>query len=76
MKKAYLGIDTSCYTTSVAAVLQDGEHIIDHRTPIPVVEGMVGIRQQEQRKPHCKIAADRLFTAKGQTKFEPKGLLS
>ena len=29
-----------------------------------------------QRKPHCKIAADRLFTAKGQTKFEPKGLLS
>lgn len=51
--KAYLGFDTSCYTTSAAAALEDGG-ILDFRTPIPVAQGAVGIRQQEAVFLHVK----------------------
>ncbi len=46
MKRAVLGIDTSCYTTSVACF--DGSGVLyDGRTVLPVQKGERGLRQSE-----------------------------
>ena len=52
--KIYLGLDTSAYTTSLAAV--DGEErlIFDRRLPLPVDEGSLGLRQSEAVFCHIK----------------------
>ncbi len=42
----FLGIDTSCYTTSVAAV-KDGKIISDSRIMLEVAEGKCGLRQSD-----------------------------
>lgn len=47
IRKYYLGIDTSNYTTSVAAVDEDGRVIFDHRSPLKVEEGGRGLRQSQ-----------------------------
>ena len=49
----YLGIDTSCYTTSFAAVL-DGHIIADKREMLPVQKGSRGLRQQDAVFHHIK----------------------
>ncbi len=41
-----IGIDTSCYTTSIAAV-QDGEIILDKRILLTVKQGDKGLRQSD-----------------------------
>ncbi len=43
----FLGIDTSCYTTSVAAVDGDGNLIAQKRRLLSVAEGERGLRQSE-----------------------------
>lgn len=43
----YLGIDTSCYTTSVAAFTTAGELLADERSPLVISAGHVGLRQSE-----------------------------
>lgn len=43
----YLGIDTSCYTTSLAAVDSEGRLLADERRLLPVPEGKRGLRQSE-----------------------------
>ncbi len=43
----FLGIDTSCYTTSVAAVDGDGNLIAHKRRLLSVAEGERGLRQSE-----------------------------
>ena len=45
--KAVIGIDTSNYTTSCAAVSENGEIISDRRILLSVKEGQRGLRQQE-----------------------------
>ncbi len=47
MKTYSLGIDTSCYTTSLALVDRDGNVVIDERIPLCVKEGQKGLRQSE-----------------------------
>jgi N6-L-threonylcarbamoyladenine synthase len=47
MKPYSLGIDTSCYTTSLAIVDADGEVLVDERIPLSVREGQKGLRQSE-----------------------------
>ena len=47
MRKVVVGLDTSCYTTSVAAVTLDGEVIASCRKLLPVPEGERGLRQSE-----------------------------
>lgn len=42
-----LGIDTSCYTTSLAIVDSDGKIILDERIPLKVKPGQRGLRQAE-----------------------------
>ncbi len=43
----FLGIDTSCYTTSVAAVDENGRLITQQRRLLSVAEGERGLRQSE-----------------------------
>ena len=43
----FLGIDTSCYTTSVAAVDENGKLICQKRRLLSVAEGERGLRQSE-----------------------------
>jgi N6-L-threonylcarbamoyladenine synthase len=54
MMKAFIGIDTSCYTTSVASLLQDGSVEADFRQMLEVPDGMKGLRQSDAVFLHLK----------------------
>ena len=47
MKNFSLGIDTSCYTTSLAIVDESGAVVVDERIPLRVKSGQRGLRQSE-----------------------------
>lgn len=47
MIRVVIGVDTSCYTTSVAAVTVEGEVLASCRKLLPVPEGERGLRQSE-----------------------------
>jgi len=47
MKNFSLGIDTSCYTTSLAIVDNSGKIVLDERIPLYVKQGQRGLRQSE-----------------------------
>lgn len=47
MTEVILGLDSSCYTTSVAAISQKGEVVADWRKVLQVKPGTIGLRQQE-----------------------------
>lgn len=52
--KAFIGIDTSCYTTSCAAVSEDGEVLASCRALLPVKQGERGLRQSEAVYAHVR----------------------
>lgn len=52
MSRLFLGIDTSCYTTSLAAVA--GENVISLKKPLEVKVGECGLRQSEAFFQHSK----------------------
>lgn len=56
--KAFLGIDTSCYTTSVAAVGPSGELLLDERIMLEVKLGDRGLRQSEGVFQHIKNSGE------------------
>ena len=56
--KAVIGIDTSNYTTSCAAVSDDGKIISDRRKLLSVKEGQRGLRQQEALFQHVSNLPD------------------
>lgn len=60
MKPVVIGFDTSCYTTSCAAVTVDGEVICSARKLLPVQEGQRGLRQSEMVFIHTKQLPDRV----------------
>ena len=47
-----IGIDTSAYTTSVAAINQNGEVLLDIKRVLNVPHGMRGLRQSDARVQH------------------------
>lgn len=49
-----LGFDTSCYTTSAAAVSEQGEVLAASRMLLPVAQGQRGLRQSEAVFAHVK----------------------
>ena len=49
-----LGFDTSCYTTSAAAVNEQGEVVAFSRMLLPVAEGQRGLRQSEAVFAHVR----------------------
>lgn len=52
--KAYLGIDTSCYTTSCALIAQDGELVAEARKILEVKPGRCGLQQSEMVFQHTR----------------------
>lgn len=54
----FLGIDTSCYTTSVAIVSEEGNILADERILLAVKEGARGLRQSEGVFQHIKNLPD------------------
>jgi len=52
--KAYLGIDTSCYTTSCALISQDGELLAEARKILEVKPGRCGLQQSEMVFQHTR----------------------
>ncbi len=69
MNGYYLGIDTSCYTTSIACVEADAEKqgiVLDERTVLSVPLGGRGLRQSDalfQHNRNLPDLLDRLFAA-------------
>ncbi len=47
MRRVVVGLDTSCYTTSVAAVTVEGQVVASCRKLLPVPKGERGLRQAE-----------------------------
>ncbi len=72
-KKYYLGIDTSNYTTSVAAVDEEGNLLFDNRTPLSVSEGERGMRQSQALFDHVHNLPDTILGLSKITK--EKGLV-
>ncbi len=60
MKRVIIGFDTSCYTTSVAAVTVEGEVIASCRKLLPVKLGDRGLRQSEAVFTHVRQLPERL----------------
>ncbi len=52
--KIYLGIDTSCYTTSVAAIGVDGQLVGEARQILAVKPGRCGLQQSEMVFQHTR----------------------
>jgi len=63
MNRLYLGIDTSCYTTSIACI-QDKSIVLDERTVLSVPFGARGLRQSDalfQHNRNMPVLLSRLF---------------
>ena len=60
MTRVVIGLDTSCYTTSAAAVTVDGQVIASCRRLLPVKEGERGLRQSEAVFIHVRQLPGRL----------------
>ena len=54
MKRFYLGIDTSNYTTSIALVNENAEVILNRKQLLPVKAGECGLRQSDALFAHTK----------------------
>lgn len=59
MKRVVIGVDTSCYTTSVAAVTVEGEVVTSCRKLLPVPQGERGLRQSEAVFIHVRQLPER-----------------
>ena len=53
-EKVFLGVDTSNYTTSLAALDEKGQILANVKYPLPVAEGCRGLRQSDAVFAHTK----------------------
>lgn len=60
MTRVVIGLDTSCYTTSAAAVTVEGEVVASCRKLLPVRQGERGLRQSEALFIHVRQLPERL----------------
>ncbi len=60
---AVLGIDTSCYTTSVAVVSSTGELLTNHRRLLPIPSGEKGLQQGTAVFHHVQLLPELLTAA-------------
>ena len=58
--KVYLGIDTSCYTTSVALLDEQGNLVADERRILKVKQDECGLQQSEMGYQHVRALPDLL----------------
>ena len=69
MNGAVIGLDTSNYRTSLAAVTLEGEILLNERTLLPVEKGERGLRQADAVYAHLKQIKplmERLYSRTGQ----------
>ena len=59
-RRVVVGLDTSCYTTSAAAVTLTGEVVASCRRLLPVAEGQRGLRQSEAVFIHVRQLPEQL----------------
>ena len=59
-KPTVIGLDTSNYRTSVAAVTLDGEILVNDRELLPVPEGERGLRQGDAVFAHIRRLREKL----------------
>ncbi len=74
MKKAYVGFDTSNYTTSIAVCDEGGEIVANLKRPLPVKSGECGLRQSDALFAHIKnlpILADELSAFLSEGNYSP-----
>lgn len=74
MKKAYVGFDTSNYTTSIAVSDEGGEIVANFKRPLPVKSGECGLRQSDAVFAHIKnlpILADELAIFLKEGEYTP-----
>ena len=72
-----LGIDTSCYTTSLALVNQEGRLLCDFRRPLSVPTGERGLRQSDGVFAHVRNLPElmeELFAHEGVGKTQVKAI--
>ena len=65
--KLFLGIDTSCYTTSIAVFNLTNNTIESHKQLLPVKQGSLGLRQSEMLFHHVKALPELLKPIKIQS---------
>lgn len=58
MKRCFVGIDTSNYTTSCAACDEEGKILANIRVPLPVKDGERGLRQSDAVFAHVRNLPD------------------
>lgn len=68
MKRVIIGLDTSCYTTSAAAVTAEGEVIASCRRLLPVPQGERGLRQSEAVFIHVRQLPEQIEALAGHLK--------
>lgn len=66
MKRIYLGIDTSCYTTSVAIMDEEGQLLGEARQILSVKPGRCGLQQSEMVFQHTRNLPRLMEEAVGQ----------
>lgn len=66
MTEVVIGLDTSCYTTSAAAVTVDGRVVASCRKLLPVAAGERGLRQSEAVFIHVRQLPEMLEQLSGQ----------
>ena len=66
MKRIYLGIDTSCYTTSVALMDEAGQLLGEARQILSVKPGRCGLQQSEMVFQHTRNLSRLMEEAVGQ----------
>lgn len=64
-----LGIDTSCYMTSVALCALEGSSVFDSRRPVRVAAGERGVRQQEALFQHVGSLGEVMEDLMGQAGY-------
>lgn len=74
MQEVFLGIDTSCYTTSIALLDTVGNLLEDKRTVLKVKENGCGLRQSEMVFQHTKNLPVLFENAFAQKKYKIRAI--
>lgn len=72
--KAYLGIDTSCYTTSCTLLAQDGQLLAEARKILDVKAGRCGLQQSEMVFQHTRNLPNLIEQVLSTPNFELAGI--
>lgn len=73
-RKVYLGIDTSCYTTSVAVLAEDGGLLGEARRILSVKPGRCGLQQSEMVFQHTRNLPELMESVLSDKNYKPAAI--